>query len=72
MSDTRQLRWVVSRWKEMSGDWQMEEAQPSWDLTENQMHTLEGVQKSMTRVGLTVDLVKNQLVLCPRGMFTNK
>ena len=35
MSDTRQLRWVASRWKEMSGDWQMEVAQPSWDLTED-------------------------------------
>jgi hypothetical protein len=62
MSDTRQLRWVVSRWKEMSGDWQMEVAQPSWDLTEDRRGTLGGVQKSLTRAGLTVDLVKKQLV----------
>jgi hypothetical protein len=35
----------------MSGDWQMEAAQMSWDLTEDQGHTLEGFQKSITGVG---------------------
>ena len=36
MTVTRQLRRVAHRWREMSGDWQMESKQPSWDLTRDQ------------------------------------
>ena len=36
MTVTRQLRRAAHRWREMSGDWQMESKQPSWDLTREQ------------------------------------
>ena len=36
MADTRQLQRAANRWREMSGDWQQEPEQPSWDLTQEQ------------------------------------
>ena len=50
MAATRQLRRASHRWKEMSGDWQTESKQPSWDLTREQWCTLGGAQQSVTRV----------------------
>ncbi len=49
MTVTRQLRRAAHRWREMSGDWQMESEQLSWELTRDQWHTLGGFQKSVTR-----------------------
>jgi hypothetical protein len=49
MAATRQLRRAAHRWREMSGDWQMESEQPSWDLTREQWHTLGGAHQSVTR-----------------------
>ncbi len=40
MVATRQLRRAAHRWREMSGDWQMESEQPNWELTRDQWHTL--------------------------------
>ena len=36
MSVTRQLRRSALRWREMSGDWQRDPTQPSWDLSKDQ------------------------------------
>ena len=51
MAATRQLRRAAHRWRErmMSGDWQTESNQPSWDLTREQWCTLGGAQQSVTR-----------------------
>ena len=45
MAATRQLRPAAHRWREMSGDWQTESKQPSWDLTREQWCTLGGAQR---------------------------
>jgi hypothetical protein len=50
MAATRQLRRAVHRWREMSGDWQTESKQPSWDRTREQWCTLGGAQQSVKRV----------------------
>ncbi len=39
MAATRQLRRADHRWREMSGGWQMESEQPSWNLTRDQVHS---------------------------------
>ena len=49
MAATRQLRRAAHRWREMSGGWQMESKQPSWELTRDQWHTLGGSQQSVIR-----------------------
>ena len=44
----RQARRAAHRWREMSGDWQQQVHQPSWDLTPGQWRTLGGAQKWMS------------------------
>ena len=36
MVDTRQLQRAALRWREMSGDWQRDPVQTSWDLSQDQ------------------------------------
>ena len=54
MVATRQLRRTVLRWKEMSGDWQRDPVQPSWDLSKDQWFTLGGTQQNLKRVARTL------------------
>ena len=54
MAATRQLRRAALRWKEMSGDWQRDPVQPSWDLSKDQWFTLGGAQQNLKRVARTL------------------
>ncbi len=50
MAATRQLRRAAQRWREMSGEWQKEPQQPSWNLTRDQWCALGGAQQNVKRV----------------------